>query len=129
MFVVPREATKWKTSRLGDIIAIGMASERELNIAYQGDHRRKTKHFSGQRLHFGELKRSSTASNDGNTLLSDAAPPAKSWSNRWITDAQGTRAIPVQLEEGSNREVESGWTTAVPKSPVRLRTDDAYGVK
>ncbi|CAI6252089.1 unnamed protein product [Periconia digitata] len=128
IFTVPRERTKWKTSRLGDIISIGMASERELNMAYQSDHKRKTRHFSVQPLHFKDLKRSSTmdSSSEDGTLLSSAAPPATSSGKRWVTDSQGTRAVPVRFGGDQERDAESGWTTAVPRSPVRLRTEETY---
>lgn len=38
LFTVPKEPTTFKTSRLDDIIAIGMATERELSLAYKTDH-------------------------------------------------------------------------------------------
>lgn len=40
LFTVPRRSTTYKTSRLEDIVAIGMASERELRMAYRADHKR-----------------------------------------------------------------------------------------
>lgn len=38
LFTVPKEPTTFKTSRLDDLIAIGMATERELSHAYKTDH-------------------------------------------------------------------------------------------
>lgn len=38
IFTVPRQSTSFKTSRLEDLIGIGMASERELSMAYRQDH-------------------------------------------------------------------------------------------
>ncbi|KAJ4289707.1 hypothetical protein N0V90_011036 [Kalmusia sp. IMI 367209] len=42
LVTVPRKSTTYKTSRLEDIIAIGMASERELTLAYKADHKRES---------------------------------------------------------------------------------------
>ncbi|KAF1970183.1 hypothetical protein BU23DRAFT_557073 [Bimuria novae-zelandiae CBS 107.79] len=38
LFTVPRKPTSFKTSRLDDIIAIGLAGDRELSMAYKADH-------------------------------------------------------------------------------------------
>jgi hypothetical protein len=42
IFTVPRKPTSFKTSRLEDLIGIGMASERELSMAYRRDHLRQS---------------------------------------------------------------------------------------
>jgi hypothetical protein len=42
LFAVPRRPTAYKTSRLEDLINIGQATERELNLAYKADHAPKS---------------------------------------------------------------------------------------
>ncbi|KAF2443896.1 hypothetical protein P171DRAFT_46515 [Karstenula rhodostoma CBS 690.94] len=42
MITVPRKPTSFKTSRLEDLIGIGMASERQLSMAYRRDHIRQS---------------------------------------------------------------------------------------
>ncbi|KAL1601643.1 hypothetical protein SLS60_006558 [Paraconiothyrium brasiliense] len=50
IFTVPRKQTTFKTSRLEDLIGIGMASERELSMAYRRDHLRQSE---DQEAHIG----------------------------------------------------------------------------
>lgn len=44
LIIVPRKPTSYKTSRLDDLIAIGMASERELSMAFRVDHKNRGHH-------------------------------------------------------------------------------------
>jgi hypothetical protein len=121
---VERASTQWKTSRLGDLIAIGMASERELNMAYRAD-KRKTVGHALSALHLGPRNKGIASDADEEILMTDAATPA-GWGQRWVTDAGGTRAIPVKGPEVREKEAGGGWTTGLPKSPVRLRHEDGH---
>jgi hypothetical protein len=122
LVVVPREGTNWKTSRLGDLIAIGMASERELASASKEDHKRRTRgnFLSG-------ISRFSGLSDDSKMLTKNAAAPGElpdGWSQRWVTDATGTHSIPVKMVEINDTGRDGSWTTGIPKSPVRIRHED-----
>jgi hypothetical protein len=121
--VVPKERTKWKTSRLEDFIAIGMASERELALAFSEDHKRRSGESS-----LNGLRRFSRSNDDREILTKNAAAPGGvtdgGWGQRWVTDATGTHAIPVKMVERSESGMDGSWTTGLPKSPVRMRHED-----
>ncbi|KAF2635516.1 hypothetical protein P280DRAFT_511153 [Massarina eburnea CBS 473.64] len=123
--VVPRQSTKWETSRLDDLIAIGMASEREKNMAYTDDHKRKSGGEALGALSLGALRNAAVNTDGRDSLVMNAASPG--WGERWITDASGTRAVRVPDE----KEIES-WTAGVPSSPARARHEGHHptdGVK
>jgi len=110
LWVVPTERTQYKTSRLEDLISIGMESQRELNLAYKVQQR--------------ESAFSTVSAQSGMTALNGGRSESPSgWSQRWVTDASGTRAIPVKLYEGTENGSNGAWTTGLPKSPVRQRHD------
>ncbi|KAF1954320.1 hypothetical protein CC80DRAFT_567501 [Byssothecium circinans] len=99
--IVPRESTKWKTSRLEDLIAIGMASERERNMASSDDLKRKSHGGARGELRLSALLGAKVVMDDKQDLIMMSPASPAEWTQgpkRWVTDAEGTRAIPIRQQ-------------------------------
>lgn len=76
IFTVPRRPTTFKTSRLEDLIGIGMASERELSMAYRRDNMRQSQEQLFQNGQQGHMAIPRAPSPERNPFDDDAGEKA-----------------------------------------------------